>query len=73
MTVTQLWQLVSDRTLDRTAWSLARYDAEAMSTAFSERLRDEVDLATVTADLGATVRTAMSPTTMLVWLRGAGG
>ena len=57
-------QRVVDRRFDR-----ARYDAEGTAAAFSERLRDEVDLATVTADLDATVRTAIAPATMLVWLR----
>ena len=61
-------QRIVDRRFDR-----ARYDAEATSDAFSERLRDEVDLGMVTADLDATVRTAMAPTTMLVWLRETGG
>ncbi len=40
--------------------------------AISERLRDEVDLATVTVDLDATVRGVMAPTAMGVWLRGPG-
>ena len=57
-------QRVVDRRFDR-----ARYDAEGTAAAFSERLRDEVDLVAVTADLDTTVRTAMAPATMLVWLR----
>jgi hypothetical protein len=61
-------QRIVDRRFDR-----ARYDAEGTAAAFSDRLRNEVDLATVTADLGSTVQTAMAPTAMLVWLREAGG
>ncbi len=57
-------QRAVDRRFDR-----SRYDGERTSAAFSERLRDEVDLATVTADLDATVRGVMAPTVMSVWLR----
>jgi hypothetical protein len=49
-----------DRRPDR-----ARHDAERTTAAFSERLRDEVDPATVTADLDGT----MAPTALGVWLR----
>ena len=59
-------QRVVDRRFDR-----ARYDAERTALAFSERLRDEVDLSTVTTDLHSTVRLAMAPTAMHVWLREA--
>ncbi len=58
-------QRAVDRRFDR-----SRYDGERTSAAFSERLRDEVDLATVTADLDATVRGVMAPTGLSVWLRG---
>ena len=47
----------------------ARYDADQTALAFSSRLRDEVDLPAVTADLDATVRAAIAPTTVGVWLR----
>ncbi len=47
----------------------ARYDGEQTATAFSERLRAETDLATVTADLSATARAALAPTSLDVWLR----
>ena len=47
----------------------ARFDAERTTAAFSERLRDEVDIATVTRDLDATVREALKPTLLTVWLR----
>ena len=58
-------QRAVDRRFDR-----SRYDGERTSAAFSERLRDEVDLTTVTADLDATVRGVMAPTGLRVWLRG---
>jgi len=57
-------QRAVDRRFDR-----ARYDTEATTQAFSTRLRDQVELAAVTADLDATVRAAMAPTTVDVWLR----
>jgi len=57
-------QRAVDRRFDR-----SRYDGERTSAAFSERLRDEVDLTTVTADLDATVRAVMAPTVTGVWLR----
>jgi hypothetical protein len=34
-------------------------------------MRDEVNIATVTGDLGATVRVALNPTTVGLWLRDA--
>jgi hypothetical protein len=57
-------QAVVDRRFDR-----ARFDAERTTAAFSERLRDEVDIATVTGDLDATVRTALKPSALGLWLR----
>jgi hypothetical protein len=62
--VRQRVQRAVDRRFDR-----AHYDAERTTAAFSERLRAEVDLATVTADLGGTVRAAIAPTSVSVWLR----
>ncbi len=59
-------QTLVDRRFDR-----ARYDAENTATAFAERLRDEVDIEAVTSDLDATVRTAIRPTRLGLWLRGA--
>ena len=50
----------------------ARYDAERTTAAFSERLRNEMDLAAVAADLDETVRAAMAPSAMGVWLRAGG-
>jgi hypothetical protein len=57
-------QRVVDRRFDR-----ARYDAERTATSFAERLRNEVDLATVAADLNETVRAAIAPSSVGVWLR----
>ena len=48
----------------------ARYDAERMAAAFAGRLRDEVDLATLGVDIGATVIQAVQPTSVSLWLRG---
>lgn len=59
-------QRVVDRRFDR-----ARYDGERTSAAFGGRLRDEVDLSTVTADLDATVRRVLAPDDVTVWLRGS--
>jgi hypothetical protein len=56
-----------DRRFDR-----ARFDAERTAAAFAERLRNEVDIATVTRDLDRTVRGAMRPEVMGLWLRGPG-
>jgi hypothetical protein len=47
----------------------ARYDAERTVTAFGRRLRDEVDLTTVVVDLDTTVRAAIAPDRVGVWLR----
>jgi hypothetical protein len=57
-----------DRRFDR-----ARYDAERTVTAFAERLRDEVDLATLAAELQATAGQAVRPASATIWLvdRGA--
>jgi hypothetical protein len=58
-------QRAVDRRFDR-----ARYDGERTTAAFGLRLRDEVDLATVTGDLTQTARVALAPTALGVWLRG---
>jgi hypothetical protein len=57
-------QRVVDHRFDR-----ARYDGERTANAFSERLRNQVDLPAVAADLQMTVRAAIAPTTVAVWLR----
>jgi hypothetical protein len=59
-------QRAMDRGFDR-----ARVDADTTTAAFSERLRDEVDIAMVTADLDRTVRDAMRPAVIGLWLRNA--
>jgi hypothetical protein len=59
-------QHLVDRRFDR-----ARYDAERTTAAFSERLRNEVDLAAVAADLSATVQAAIAPMSVDLWLREA--
>jgi hypothetical protein len=53
-----------DRRFDR-----AHYDIERTATAFSHRLRDEVDMETVTIDLARTATAAVAPTFLAIWLR----
>ena len=53
-----------DRRFDR-----ARYDAERTALAFSERLRNEVDLETVTIDLVDTAGSTVAPSRLAIWLR----
>jgi hypothetical protein len=57
-------QRLVDRRFNRT-----RYDAEAIVTAFTLRLRDAVDLETVETGLLAAVNQAVAPTHASVWLR----
>jgi hypothetical protein len=59
-------QRAVDRRFDRT-----RVDAQRTTAAFSDRLRDEVDIDAVLADLAATARGAVSPASMQLWLREA--
>ncbi len=47
----------------------ARYDAERTVTDFSDRLRHEIDLADLSRDLDATIRDAISPRSIGLWLR----
>jgi hypothetical protein len=53
-----------DRRFDR-----ARYDAEQTVASFADRLRDDIDLRGLSSDLDATIRDAMSPRTVAIWLR----
>jgi hypothetical protein len=48
----------------------ARYDAERTASSFSTRLRDEVDIGTVAADLRDTVEGAVKPSALALWIRG---
>lgn len=57
-------QHIVDRRFDR-----ARYDAERMTAEFAERLRDEVDLATLSDELDSTVGKAVAPSLVGLWLR----
>jgi len=56
------------RAVDR-RFNRARYDAERTAAAFSDRLRDQVDLATLRSDLIATVDISLRPTQAGLWLR----
>ena len=57
-------QSAVDRRFDR-----AHYDAQRTLAEFSDRLRDEVDLAALSGDLDATIRDAISPRSFGIWLR----
>jgi hypothetical protein len=57
-------QTAVDRRFDR-----ARYDGDRTAAAFTERLRDRVDLAGLEADITGVVETALRPTTVGVWIR----
>jgi hypothetical protein len=57
-------QATVDRRFDR-----ARFDAERTAAAFADRLRGQVDLPMLAADLDATVRTAIAPSRVGLWLR----
>jgi hypothetical protein len=50
-----------------------RYDAAKTIAAFSARLRDQVDLDSLTADLLAVVDRTMEPTQASLWLRPSTG
>jgi hypothetical protein len=57
-------QVAVDRRFDR-----ARYDGQQTVDGFAERLRDQVDLESIRAEVPATVDAAMRPTHVGVWLR----
>ena len=59
-------QSIVDRRFNR-----ARYDAQRTVDAFAERLRDEVDITTVTDELDVTITSALNPSTLGLWLRRA--
>jgi hypothetical protein len=56
-------QRIIDRRFDRAA-----YDARRTAEAFAQRLRDQVDVDTVTADLMTTVNAAVAPTSVTMWM-----
>ena len=60
-------QRVVDRRFNR-----ARYDAERTVAGLATRLRDELDLPTLASELDATVRRAIEPSSVGLWLRGGG-
>ena len=60
-------QRAVDRRFDR-----ARYDGERTAQAFAARLRDQVELEAVSADLRSTATAAVNPVDAHLWLRGSG-
>ena len=60
-------QRVVDRRFNR-----ARYDADVTVAAFAARLKDEVDLESVRADLASVVNRTLEPAQLSIWLRDRG-
>ena len=60
-------QRAVDRRFDR-----ARYDGERTAAAFAERLRSQVDLVGLEADITGTVGAALRPTSTGLWIRSPG-
>ncbi|MGH2465172.1 MAG: hypothetical protein ACRDGI_06910, partial [Candidatus Limnocylindrales bacterium] len=56
------------RFVDR-RFNRSRYDAERTIAAFAARLRDEVDVEALRAEILATVTKAVEPTSVALWLR----
>jgi hypothetical protein len=59
-------QSAVDRRFDR-----ARYDADQTVRTFAERLRDDLDLGTVSTEIVRTASATVRPTSASVWLRGS--
>lgn len=73
LAVAALFQPVRRRvqsSVDR-RFNRARYDAARTIDAFSAQLREQVDLASLQADLLTVVRRTMEPATLGLWLRSA--
>jgi hypothetical protein len=51
----------------------AQYDAQRTATEFAERLRDQVDLPSLSGDFARVVDTALHPRTVAVWIRRSSG
>ena len=49
----------------------ARVDADRTTTAFADRLRDQIDLGGLEADIAGTIELALRPSSTGVWIRGA--
>ena len=60
-------QSVVDRRFNR-----SRYDAERTVAAFGERLRDQVDLASLSGEIAGVVDSTLHPSRIGVWLRAPG-